>query len=126
VEKDWRGFWREGDGSGYAIKTLTIKASDCHDTSMNPQKRLATLAALKETKKGQTLEFGDWKIYRFDKLNWAIKHKSKIRGYYGSISQALGALPPKMLDETTFKSLSDIQRNMRAIKDLIQESLKPV
>jgi len=90
------------------------------------EKRQATLAKKRQERKAQSVKIGDWEISRFDDLNWCIQHKGILRGYYGSLSQALNALPAKMLDQASFNSLKDIQRNVRAIHEAIEGSLNPI
>ncbi len=90
------------------------------------QKIQETRAKKAEARKSQSVTIGNWTIERFDDLNWTIKFKGNFKGYYGTLESALLALPRKMLDETSFNSLSDIHRNLRAIRDCIHDSLNPI
>lgn len=69
----------------------------------------------------------DWKISRFDQLNWQILHQNRHHGFYGSILGALMALPGKALSEATKTSLEALQEAQQGIlKDIRQALTNPI
>ncbi len=67
-----------------------------------------------------------WTIQRFDELNWEIP-PSKQRGggpvswYYGKLIDALYAVPDRMLNQGDKFTLSDILKQYREIREVIEK-----
>jgi hypothetical protein len=69
-------------------------------------------------------EFGELRLTKWDKLNWAIeqletvedkttkqkKKKWKILGYYGNIETAINKLPVKFINKTDVETLTELQK----------------
>lgn len=88
------------------------------------EKAKATRAAQKERMASQTVTIDDhWQIIRADPLNWEIRYKGKFQGYYGTIGNALCALPSKMLNESAKGTLTDIRRTLEGISSTIEKAI---
>lgn len=64
-----------------------------------------------------------WKILRTDPLNWELRYKGKFKGYYGTITDAIRALPSKMLDEVAKNDLAEVLRSLQGIEETIERAI---
>lgn len=88
------------------------------------EKIAASRAATKERMRSQTITVDEnWRILRSDPLNWEIQYKGNFKGYFGTVSAALAAIPAKMLNEEARGSLSDVLRSTEAIYAVIDKAI---
>lgn len=88
------------------------------------EKAQATRQAKKAAFAAQTVTIDpNWRILRADPLNWEIQYKGKFQGYYGTIANALKALPAKMLDEQAKGTLNDVLRSVEGITATIDKAI---
>lgn len=84
----------------------------------------AAKQANKERMAAQTVTIDEnWRILRSDPLNWEIQYKGKFNGYFPSISNAIKALPAKMLNETAKNDLGEVLRSLNAIQETIDKAI---
>lgn len=61
-----------------------------------------------------------WKIVRIDDRNWQIQLNGEDKGFFGSISSALRALPDKMLDLEARESVQKVLEAARRIEKTVE------
>ena len=93
------------------------------------KERLAKAKATKEAKRQgfdqQTIRINqDWKIIRFDELNWQVQFKGKSKGHYYRLPDAFQSLPATMLGEEAKNSLADCQRMLLAIREDVNKAMQ--
>ena|ERR1017187_8480555 len=85
-----------------------------------------TRKANKVARARQTINVPPFKIVRIDDMNWQIQGPklSKDGNYYGSIANALQALPVKILDQSSANSVAALLDSLNAIHGAVKEAVK--
>ena len=93
------------------------------DTKARSAKAKATRDAKAEARSKQTVTIGDWRICRFDEMNWKVLHKGKFHGYFGRMEAALLSLPEKMLTESEFTDVRFLLVTMHDTRKMVLDAV---
>ena len=108
--------------------------------TISPEQKAAMLAgrtaredAIRAKCESQTIVIDDnWSIVRLDERNWQILNKRAEKdgfdneNYFGSLFEALRALPSKMLDDEAKTSLALVYDVEKAIKTRIVQAVHAI
>lgn len=96
--------------------------SEEHKTKL-VEARQAESAQLEEWR-NTIITIGDYQIYRFDSLNWAIKEKNNRECYFSSLEHLLMSLPEKLLKQQKYTELVQISEAIKTWKSELKGFIK--